>query len=178
MTATINRIVLFLGAAAVPAWPQVHFEVASIRPSQPGMTAQDSSKSFHGDRFEAKAMTVGDLLDMLNGFQLFRVAGGPDWIRTERYDIEAKADRALELAGLQQAVMGLLTERFQLKSHRETRELPGFVLQAPRLPPGLKEAGTDERPSMHMDGADFVFTAWKMSGLTDLLPNLLMAPVW
>ena len=106
---------LLLGAMAIPAWPQLRFEVASIRRSQPGMTARDARINFRGDRFEVRAATVGDILDMLGGFQLFRVVGGPDWMRSDRYDIQAKADRPLELADRQQAVMALLAERFQLE---------------------------------------------------------------
>src|SRR5438309_1283507 len=86
---------------ATPVWSQVRFEVASIRPSQPGMTARDARFNFRGDRFEVKAATVGDILDMLGGFQLFRVVGGPAWMTTDRYDIEAKADRSLEVADRQ-----------------------------------------------------------------------------
>jgi uncharacterized protein (TIGR03435 family) len=56
---------------------------------------------------------------MLGGFRLFRVVGGPDWMRTDRYEIGAKADRLFEVADRQEAVMGLLAERFQLESHRE-----------------------------------------------------------
>ena len=85
--------------ALTPAWvwAQARFDVVSIRPSPPGMTRMDSRNNFHGDRFEAKAMTVGDILDMLGGYKLFRVAGGPNWMRTDRYDIEAKAERPLAL---------------------------------------------------------------------------------
>jgi uncharacterized protein (TIGR03435 family) len=93
--------VLLLVATAVPAWPQVSFEVESIRPSPPGF-------NFSGDPFEVKANTVGDILDMLHGFDLFRVVGGPDWMRSDRYDIEAKSDRPLAVAHRQQAVMALL----------------------------------------------------------------------
>jgi len=49
----------------------VRFEVASIRPIQPG--ARVSRINFHGDFFEAGAVRVGDILDMLNGYQLLRV---------------------------------------------------------------------------------------------------------
>ncbi len=133
--------------------------------------------NFHGDLFEAKARTVGDLLDMLNDFQLFRVAGGPDWMRSDRYDIEAKADRPLTSADLQEAVKTLLADRFQLKSHREKREVAGLVLRSSRTPAGLKEAGGDERYSMRMDGGAFVFTAASMSVLANYLSNLLTAPV-
>jgi len=134
--------------------------------------------NFHGDVFEAKARTVGDLLDMLHDFQLFRVAGGPDWMRSDRFDIEAKADRALTPADLQQAVKALLAERFQLTSHLEKREVPGIVLRSPRRQTGLKEAAADEKYSMRMDaGGGFVFTAASMSVLANYLSNLFTAPV-
>lgn len=143
MPSKLYWTVLLLGATTVPAWPQLRFEVASIRPSQPGMTARDARINFRGDRFEVRAATVGDILDMLGGFQLFRVVGGPDWMRTDRYDIEAKADRPLEVADRQEGVMALLAERFQLVSHRDRREVPGIVLRAPRTPTSLKPASSN-----------------------------------
>lgn len=145
--------------------------------SQPGMTARDARINFRGDRFEVKAATVGDILDMLGGFQLFRVLGGPQWMRTDRYDIEAKADRPLEVADRQQAVMALLAERFQLKSHRDRREMPGMVLHAPRTLRGLKQASSNESYSIRMDGGDLVFTAVLMSAVTNYLSQMWRVPV-
>src|ERR1700692_2630732 len=71
--------VLLLVATAVPACPQVRFEVASLRPSQPG-PPRDARGSIRGDRLEVHAYTVRDILDWSNGFQLHRVVGGPDWM--------------------------------------------------------------------------------------------------
>jgi uncharacterized protein (TIGR03435 family) len=161
----------------VAAWPQVRFDVASIRPSQPGMTARDAQINFRGDLFEVKAATVGDILDMLDGFQLFRVVGGPDWMRTDRYDIEAKADGLLKVADRQQAVMALLTDRFQLLSHHETREVPGMVLRASRTPPGLKQATSDESYSIRMANENVAFTAVSVSAVTNYLSQMWRAPV-
>ena len=89
---------LNLKAFAASQNAPARFEVASIRPSQPGATAQQAHFSpFFGvtDRFDAEAVTVGDILDMLNGWQLGRALGGPAWMRTDRYDIQAKADTPL-----------------------------------------------------------------------------------
>jgi uncharacterized protein (TIGR03435 family) len=138
------------------------------------MTARDARINFHGDLFEVRAATVGDILDMLDGFELFRVVGGPDWMRTDRYDIEAKADRPLEIADRQQVVMALLTERFQLMSHRERREVPGIILQAPA---GLKQASSKESYSIRMVNGDVVFTAVPMSSVTNYLSQMWRAPV-
>ena len=177
MRLKMYRTVLVLLSTAVPALPQVRFEVASVRPSKPEMTARDVRFNFRGDRFEVKAATVGDILDMLGGGQLFRVVGGPEWMRTDRYDIEAKADRPLEVADRQEAVMALLAERFQLESHRERREVPGMVLRAPRAPTGLRQASRDESRSIGRVNGDVVFKAVPMSAVTNYLSNMWRAPV-
>ncbi len=171
--------VLLLVATAVPACPQVRLEVASIRPSQPG-TAQDARIRIRGDRLEVHAFTVRNILDWLNGGQLHRVVGGPDWMGTDRYDIEAKADGPLQgndgEAG-KAAIMALLAERFQLQSHRETRQLPAMVLRAPRTPRGLKPASSDETTNIRWDRDDFVFTAVPMWAVTNYLSNVWRVPV-
>jgi uncharacterized protein (TIGR03435 family) len=68
---------------------------------------------------------------MAYNFQDFQISGGPGWIKSERFDIEAKAEgnpsrRQIEGPMLQ----ALLKDRFQLKLHRETKELPVFGLVA------------------------------------------------
>jgi uncharacterized protein (TIGR03435 family) len=137
-------LLLLLVTAAVPAYPQARFEVASGRSSPPGATVRDARINFRGDRFEAKAETVGDILDMLREFQLYRVIGGPSWMRTDRYDIEAKADRALDSADPEPAVMALLAERFNLATHLEKREVSSLAVPAPRALAELKPGVQDE----------------------------------
>jgi uncharacterized protein (TIGR03435 family) len=179
MTLKTYSTVLLLVATAVPACPQVRFEVASIRASEPG-TAQDARVSIRGDRLEVHAYTVRDILDWLNGFQLHRVVGGPDWMGTDRYDIQAKADGPLQegdgKAGVA-AIMALLAERFQLQSHRETRQLPTMVLRAPERPRALKPAGSDETYSIRMERGDVVLTAVPMAAVTNYLSNMWRVPV-
>jgi uncharacterized protein (TIGR03435 family) len=166
-------------AATMPAYPQARFEVASVRPSTPGATAQDSRFIFRGLRLEAKAHTVGDILDMLGGWQLYRVTGGPAWMRTERFDITAKADRELITDGDKlSAVMALLAERFHLESHKETRQVPGIVVRAPKSAGTVKTAGSGEKYSIHMDDrGDVSFTAVPMSSLTNYLSQMWKVPV-
>jgi uncharacterized protein (TIGR03435 family) len=133
---------------ALPAGAQARFEVASIRPAAPDTAVEDRGFDFRGDRFEARALTVGEILDMLGGWQLYRVTGGPPWMRTDRYNIEAKADRVLDPAMRESAVMGFLALRFHLESHRETRDVPGIVLRARKTPAGVKHAAGGEHFSI------------------------------
>jgi uncharacterized protein (TIGR03435 family) len=171
------RSILLLVAAAVPAWSQARFEVTSVRPSHSGATAQDARFNMRGDRFEATAATIGDVLDMLNGFRLHRVVGGPAWMRTDRFDIVAKADRAIAGPDIKSAIMALLAERFQLQSHKETRDTPGFVILAPKEPEVLKPAASDEKYSLRVRDGDVAFTATSMGSLTNYLSQVWKAPV-
>jgi uncharacterized protein (TIGR03435 family) len=171
--------VLLMVATAVPACPQVRFEVSSIRPSQPG-TAQEARVRISGDRLEVHAYTVRDILDWLNGFQLHRVVGGPDWMGTDRYDIVAKADGPLQGGDGQAgkaAIMALLAERFQFQSHQETRQLPAMVLRAPGTLRALKPAGSDETYSIRTERGDVVLTAVPMAAVTNYLSNMWRVPV-
>jgi uncharacterized protein (TIGR03435 family) len=65
-------------------------------------------------------------------FQLHRVVGAPAWMRTDRFDIIAKADQPIAVPDFRPAVMALLAERFQLSSHKEKRDTPGFAIRAPK----------------------------------------------
>ncbi len=57
------------------------------------------------------------------------ITGGPDWMRSERYDVAAKAEGPATVAQMLGPMMQVLLEtRFAAKVHRETRELPVYVL--------------------------------------------------
>jgi uncharacterized protein (TIGR03435 family) len=114
----------------------------------------------------------------VNGFQLFRVVGGPPWMRTERYDIEAKSDRVLAQNEKEPAIMALLADRFKLESHKEMRDIAGFVLRAPKTMANVKPAAADEKYAIGMnDQHDVAFTAVPMNGVTNYLSQMLRAPV-
>jgi uncharacterized protein (TIGR03435 family) len=58
-----------------------------------------------------------------------RVRGGPDWVRSDHYTIEAVADGAADAATMSGPMMrDLLERRFQLKAHIETEQVPAFNL--------------------------------------------------
>jgi uncharacterized protein (TIGR03435 family) len=67
------------------------------------------------------------------------VAGGPSWIRSERYTIDAKADGTPSVELMRGPMMqALLEERFQLKVHRETRDVPVYELTVAKGGPKLR----------------------------------------
>jgi uncharacterized protein (TIGR03435 family) len=82
-----------------------------------------------------------------------RLVGGPDWIGSERYDINAKASTEFQPSpdgpdrNLLLMMRSLLEERFKLVAHRETRELPIYELVVARadgkLGSGLHKSDID-----------------------------------
>jgi uncharacterized protein (TIGR03435 family) len=61
-------------------------------------------------------------------FPDFTISGGPGWITSDHYDIEAKVEGELTGDAALMLLKTLLEDRFQLKVHRETREGPVYVL--------------------------------------------------
>ena len=82
--------------------------------------------------------------------QPFQIAGGPDWINSEHYEIEAKADGKASRDQIFLMLQSLLEDRFQLKIHRETRQLPVYALVAAKgglkLPPPKEGSCVTPRP--------------------------------
>jgi uncharacterized protein (TIGR03435 family) len=54
----------------------------------------------------------------------FTISGGPGWINSDRYDIEAKVEGEIKGDDALQRLRTLLTDRSQLKVHREAKEGP------------------------------------------------------
>ena len=65
---------------------------------------------------------------MLYPYEGAVVSGGPDWVRTPTYMIEAKAEAPATLAELRMMLQTLLADRFKLKVHREMRQMPVYAL--------------------------------------------------
>ena len=69
-----------------------------------------------------------------------QIVGGPAWLDTDRYDIEAKTGRPEKIAREQMGplMQTLLAERFHLRFHRETKELTVGALVISRSGPKLR----------------------------------------
>ena len=70
------------------------------------------------------------LINSCYGIQDYQIIGGPDWLRTERFDIEAIVE-VRPLPPLPQFLLRirtLLADRFKLVMHAERRELPVYRL--------------------------------------------------
>ena len=159
----VSRLLLgsFLSAAALSVAPRVlaqpapSFEVASIR--QVTGSQGQSVMFLPTGRFTALNLSLRDLIALAYGparqpLPAARVIGGPDWIASQRFNVEARAagpvapDPAFD--GFPGAMFGmlqsLLADRFQLVVRRETRDTPVYVLVKARtdgrLGPRMRES--------------------------------------
>src|SRR5262245_58708071 len=98
--------------------------------------------------------TLSDLVRSAYQFELLDgvedlVTGGPAWAKSDRFDVEAKAESPEKTTRKELHLMlqTLLADRFKLRFHRETRKMSGFALVVTKTGPKLKPAtGTEERP--------------------------------
>ena len=116
------------------------FEVASIKPGDPaarGMRVRIAP----GGRYTAENVTAKLLIQQAFNIKEFQISGGPGWIDSERYVIEAKAEGATgRVDALRPMLQKLLADRFQFVFHRETKEGQVYALVVGKNGPKLKEA--------------------------------------
>lgn len=75
------------------------------------------------------------------------LVGGPKWVDTDLFDIEAKAGRQHTQAELERMLQALLADRFGLRLHRDRRQLDGYSLVAAKEGSKMKlaDAGSPGR---------------------------------
>lgn len=113
--------ILSLFAQAPPA----HFDVASIRPSQPAAHGTDSADL--PGRYTATNRTLRDLIREAWDVRDYQISG-PDWLSSERFDIVAGFPAGATEKQLEAMKQSLLLDRFGMRLHTETRNLPVYAI--------------------------------------------------
>jgi uncharacterized protein (TIGR03435 family) len=93
-----------------------------------------------GGRLVATNAPLTMLIERAYSVQGFQVVGGPAWIHTDGYDIEAKPETNTDRNRMWLMLQSLLADRFKLAMHRDTRNLPVYDLEAARNGPKLPAA--------------------------------------
>ncbi|HTS60736.1 MAG TPA: TIGR03435 family protein [Candidatus Acidoferrales bacterium] len=104
------------------------FEVASVKPTPPDERRGIVHQPPGNQSYEAIGAPLRMIMTVAYTVTDRQISGGPDWVNTERWNIEAKAERRGTSDELHDALARLLEERFALKIRRETRDLPAYLL--------------------------------------------------
>jgi uncharacterized protein (TIGR03435 family) len=130
------------------------FEVASIRVSD-----QDNKHSSNTTKglFRTHNVTVRSLIMRAYDVLGEEITGGPDWVGSVGFDINAKipAEFVEDRKSIPVMIQGLLAERFGLAIHREPREASGFFLVTAKKGPKMTPAkdttnGSTNTQNTHM----------------------------
>jgi uncharacterized protein (TIGR03435 family) len=137
-----RRAVTFVFASALLAQAPA-FDVASVKRNT--STDRGGAMEFGPGRLRVNNLELADIVmrayslsqQQFSFDEAHRKALLP--ILLEKYDIDAKASRPSTRAAMKIMLQNLLAERFQLAMHRETKELPGYLLTVDPGGPKLRE---------------------------------------
>ena len=157
-TLVASAVVLIAGIPLLSQTSQsakLTFDVVSIKPSAPavGFTRGGGAR---GNRYTMSNATTRMLIQQAYQRNApgapvgqIQISGAPSWIDSDRYDIQATIDCSggtLTRDQVLQMVQAMLEDRFQLKIHMETRELPTYNLVATKDGAKIK-ASADQTPT-------------------------------
>jgi bla regulator protein blaR1 len=132
---------------------KTEFAVASVKPSNPADPVFGIRIEPGGDRFSITNATLEMLIGFAYGLPNPQISGGPKWVDSESFTIEAKVDSATRLspgnAGFGQVMLmiqSLLAERFKLSMHKEARREAVYELSVAKGGAKLKQAEADDKP--------------------------------
>src|ERR1051326_8716134 len=123
------------------AQPPLEFDVVSIKPAPSG--SGNTTMNFEpGGRFRATGAPLNALIQLAYEVKDFQVSGRPKWADSESYesyDVVAQpaAGVTFNRDQLKVAIQALLADRFKLKFHRETKDLPIYSLVVGKNGPKL-----------------------------------------
>jgi uncharacterized protein (TIGR03435 family) len=116
--------------------PRLTFDVVSIHPSDRA-TLGGGIKPIPGNHgYTAQNFPVRLMIALMYKIPLRQVEGGPAWLDTERFDVEARADGPHSIDDLHTMYQNLLADRFGLRFHHDIRE--GNIYALTVDPSGLK----------------------------------------
>jgi uncharacterized protein (TIGR03435 family) len=156
MIASIFLPFLTVAYAQQPGGNRPAFAVGSVRRNNSGVVPEVGN--FNG-RGYGKNATLRMMMATAYQVPIFQISGGPKWVDSDRFDIEARAeDPKTGYIQLRLMMQSLLEDRFHLKLHYETRESSVYLLLTtkggPKLTPSTDQSAPDATgpPSAPTDG--------------------------
>jgi uncharacterized protein (TIGR03435 family) len=129
---TVGVVVLAVTVCASGAQAQVapSFEAASIKVNRSGDERTDGLDA--GNRFRMTNETLWRLIGAAYAtaapLPRYRIIGGPNWIDSDRFDVDAVTNGTTTTEQKRLMLRTLLADRFRLSAHQETREFATYDL--------------------------------------------------
>lgn len=160
-------VVVLAGCSLVPVAAQTEkpaFDLTSVRRNVSGEPLYRASLDFQPSRFVATNTFLRWLIAEAHAEEgrepiLDRIVGGPAWVDSATFDIQATTTdaRPVSRASMKLMLQRLLEERFGLRMRREQRDLPAYALLLNRtdgrLGPQLTPAEAKDCADLALDEA-------------------------
>ena len=165
-----------------PALSSLRFEVASLKPSQSAERGGGIRPAPGGQRYEATNCSIKLMIQAAYRVKAEQIIGGPGWLDTDHYDMEAKAEKPSSPDELHVMLINLLADRLHLQFHQEKREMRRYVLTVAKDGPKLTrhDAANAGQPwidvsqerflhmKLHATYAPINYFAFRLSQMMDL----------
>ena len=157
------------------------FEVASIKLANP----DDQSSGFqtNGRRVFIENETMNDIISFAYGVHAKQIVDAPAWFGTVRFDIRGLPDveGIPNTAQYREMVIKLMADRFQLKFHRDRREMSCYAVTVakggPKMEASKSEGLQDQTGNNNGSRASWRFTNNSMEEFAKFLQWVLDRPV-
>jgi uncharacterized protein (TIGR03435 family) len=168
----------FAAFAQTSAAPPPAFEVASVKPAPPPSDNR-LRVQMGGDagRVNYSNVTLMNVMTRAYSVKEHQITG-PDWLRTERYDIVATVPPGTPKDQIPLMLQSLLADRFKLALHRENKVMPVYALVVGKNGSKLKEAEKQSGLRMSMGPKGLQLTGQvSIAMLADALSRFTDRPV-
>jgi uncharacterized protein (TIGR03435 family) len=169
----VQRFVAAILTASISLGAQpAEFEVASVKQNK---TNERMYYGLRNSRMTIRNMPVKGLIQIAYGKRDFQVTGGPAWITSECFDIEATAESGQKVNT--DMLKTLLARRFQLKVHKDTKEALVYSLELAKSGLKMKVSADQSEPEKggprELGPGRMVGEGIPMYVITNLLSNML-----
>jgi uncharacterized protein (TIGR03435 family) len=104
------------------------FEVVSVKPT-PADERDGGIKALPGGQtYQARNVPVKLMFSLMYKIPMQRISGGPAWLDTDRWNVDAKAAHAYSLDDLHIMYQNLLADEFKIQFHKEVKEGSVYAL--------------------------------------------------
>jgi len=162
-----GAILVFAGAALGQ-----EFEVVSVKPNNTG-SGSSHSNSDQG-RLTGTNLSLRDLIVNAYGIRDYQLQG-PEWLKTQRFDIAGKFPEALSKdrdkyrAALESMMRKMLADRFKLAVHRDQKTFSVYGLVVAKGGIKFKEVPDGEAHNSSSNNTHYKGTCVSIAGFADFL---------
>jgi uncharacterized protein (TIGR03435 family) len=138
-------------AVACSAGSAQSFEVASVKPATPlgpmGMRAEQKGGPGTSDPGIFICQNCSLYWVLADAYKIHSYDfSGPDWLQSARFDFSARIPAGTAKEDFQKMIANLLTERFKMATHRETRQIEVYEMSVAKNGPKFKESTPKDAP--------------------------------